>query len=509
MLKWLNNQLNQITMYKLVLYFLLILIGVALFFSAIGILPYNPLALIFSTLFITLICWLANIVCAKIFKATTNVESIYITALILVLIISPPKELIDTFYFSLAGWASIWAMASKYVFTIGRKHLFNPAAFAIAATALVLNQSASWWIGTAVMLPFVLLGGLLVAKKIRRLDLMISFFVVALAMILGAGFLRGANMATFIVKTFTNTPMLFFAFVMLTEPLTTPPTRKLIMLYGAITGFLFAPWVHVGPLYSTPELALITGNIFSYLVSPKQKLILFLKERVTVAHNTLDFIFHPDQPLKFQPGQYMEWTLGHKKTDSRGNRRYFTIASSPTETELRLGVKFYEPGSSFKHAMTTMGKHDSMVAAQLAGDFTLPKDKSKKLVFVAGGIGVTPFRSMIKYLIDTKEHRDIVIFYSNKDIKDIAYADVFHTAEKELGIKTVYTLTDTKAIPTNWSGKTGYFSKDMIVEEVPDYKHRTFYISGPHTMVTNFEDTLKQLNIPKHNIKTDFFPGFA
>lgn len=403
MFNWIDAQLNKVTMYRLLVYVLLFLIGVALVFSSLGVLPYSPFALIFSVFLITTICLIINEICGYVYSAPVNVESIYITAFILALIISPPTYPLDPNYFSLAIWASVWAMASKFLFAIRKKHLFNPAAFAVALTALTINQSASWWVATYAMLPFVVISGLLIVKKLRRFDLVASFFLVTLVATLGAGIWKGADLWTTLSRVLVDSPLFFFAFIMLTEPLTSPPTKTLRVIYGAIVGFLFTPWVHIGSFYMTPEIAIVLGNAFSYIVSPKHKFTMFLKQQLTVAENTIDFLFHPDRQMNFKPGQYMEWTLAHAHPDRRGNRRYFTIASSPTEEDLRLGVKFYPNGSSYKHALSSMVSTDMIVASQLAGDFVLPKNPNEKLVFIAGGIGVTPFRSMIKYLVDTHE----------------------------------------------------------------------------------------------------------
>jgi ferredoxin-NADP reductase len=204
----------------------------------------------------------------------------------------------------------------------------------------------------------------------------------------------------------------------------------------------------------------------------------------------------------------MEWTLPHKGVDSRGNRRYFTIASSPTEPLIHLGVKFYPEGSSFKRALAKITTATPVIAGQLSGDFTLPEDTNKKLVFIAGGIGITPFRSMIKYSIDTNQPRQIILFYANKVLTEIAYGDVFEEA-RSIGVKTVYTLTDVENVPQSWQGKKGRITPEMIKEEVSDYQDRIFYLSGPHAMVTGFENTLKQMGIPNNRIKKDFFPGFV
>lgn len=501
-MSFIDKFLNNITMYRLILYYLLALLVVSAVFGFFGILPYSPFSIIFSTFFILIISLAASYIFATVFKSHTNIESAYVTALILALIITPTTNA------AFLGWAAILAMASKYILAIGKKHIFNPAALTVAITALAINQSASWWIGTLPMLPFVLVGGLLLAKKIKKHDMVISFLLTAVLTILVFGFFKGTNLFTLAQKSIVDSPMLFFAFVMLTEPLTTPPTNTLQVFYGALVGLLFAPQIHFGSIYSTPELALIIGNIFSYLVSPKTKLILKLKEKIQIAPDIYDFVFSVNKKLNFTPGQYMEWTLGHNHSDSRGNRRYFTLASSPTEDNLRIGVKFYDNSSSFKKSMLNMDNEREIVASQIAGDFTLQKDKNQKLVFIAGGIGITPFRSIIKYLIDKNESRDIVLFYTNKNETEIVYEDLFNQA-KDLGIKTVYVLTDKENIPNGWMGKVGRINEEMIEEEVSDFKERIFYLSGPHFMVTGFEEVLKNMGVNKNQIKTDFFPGFA
>jgi len=321
--------------------------------------------------------------------------------------------------------------------------------------------------------------------------------------------MKGTNPFVSLGKALVDSPLLFFAFVMLTEPLTTPPTKMLRVGYGALVGLLFAPAIHVGVVYSTPELALLFGNIFSYSVSPKEKLILKLKEIIKVAADTYDFLFTSDRKFAFQPGQYMEWTLAHRDPDSRGNRRYFTIASSPTEEDVRIGVKFYPEPSSFKSKLAYINPGGAIVASQRAGDFVLPKDSRQKLVFIAGGIGVTPFRSMVQYLLDKNEKRSIVFLYSSKTVSDIAYKDIFDKARAKLGVKTVYVLTDSVQVPSDPEMRKGRIDTKMITEEIPDYKERTFYLSGPHSMVIAFKKTLQDAGVRRGRIKTDFFPGFA
>jgi ferredoxin-NADP reductase len=191
--------------------------------------------------------------------------------------------------------------------------------------------------------------------------------------------------------------------------------------------------------------------------------------------------------------------LNDKKPDRRGNRRYFTIASAPSERDVRLGVKFYENSSTFKKNLFALKAGDHVMAGQLAGDFTLPEDPSKKLVFIAGGIGITPFRSMIKHLLDNNQKRDIVVFYSIRIASERAYGDILQLAQQELGIKVIESVTEI----------SGRLTAEQIQSQVSDYKDRIFYLSGPQGMVKGFESSLQTLGVPHLQIKKDFFPGYV
>lgn len=509
MFKQIDLFLNKITMYRLVLYVLSFYLAGTFILSLAKILPYSVVDILSSAVFVVLVSWLTHLIFSYVYKATVNVESVYITALILFFIISPSQGGDYSHFLMLAFWASIWSVASKYIFAVGKKHIFNPAAVAVVITAFTINESASWWIGTPSMLPFVIIGGILVIRKIRRTDLFLSFSISALVSVMIFALINGSSVTNTLLLTLKNSAFFFFAFIMLTEPLTSPTTKWMRVAFGVLVGFLSAPALHIGSVYSTPEIALVIGNIFSYIVSPKEKLILKLKNRILVANDTYDFIFEKSKQFYFKAGQYMEWTLKHRDVDSRGNRRYFTLASSPTEPEVHLGVKFYPEPSSFKNRLLALPIGEEIIASQQAGDFVLPKDKTQGLVFIAGGIGITPFRSMIQYLIDTKEKRPITILYSNKTIQDVAYKEVFDRAEVELGVRTIHVITSSNQLALSPPFIQGPINSDLIIREILDYQNKIFYISGPHAMVTAFDKTLKSIGVKGKNIKIDFFPGFA
>lgn len=505
-IKPIDDILNKITMYRLVLYYLIFLWFVAFILSFFAILPFTFLQFIVSTLVILIACWITNKSFSLILKAVTNLESVYISALILVLIITPFRSLSELMFIILV---SIIAMASKYLLSINKKHIFNPVAFAVFATSILTIGSASWWVGNQWMLPAVLIGGILVIRKIQRFSQFFSFLAIAFSIISVSSLINGFNILQTVFITILDSPILFFSFVMLVEPLTSPTTKNFQIIYGIVLGILFYPQIHIGSYYLAPEAALLIGNIFSYTVSPKYKLILSLKEKIKIAPDIYEFVFNANKNFSFAPGQYLEWTLGFKNPDTRGNRRYFTIASSPTEKTLRIGVKFYPDSSSFKKNLISLETGSKILAGQLSGDFVLPKNNNQELVFIAGGIGITPFRSMVKYLLDNNIKIPVTIFYANKNVSDIVYEDILSDTEKKLGIKTIYTLTDTENILKNWSGEKGRVSEEMLKKYVPDYNEAIFYLSGPHSLVAGFEGVLRKMGIKGNNIKKDFFPGYA
>jgi glycine betaine catabolism B len=500
-----DNALNRITMYRLALYYVAALLAAAFGLGFFALVPHDPTALAFSFVFITAVCWATNRLFAALFHIPVNTESIYITAFILALIM-PPVPATDTLGVEALALASVVAIASKFLLAINRRHIFNPVAVGVFASALVLDQPATWWVGgNLLLLPIVLAGGLLVVRKTQRFALL------------------GAYILASIVATFATTtpdmygealsqgllysPLLFAGFAMLTEPLTAPTAKLQSIAYGAIVGLLSCPSIHIGEFYFTPEVAFLVGNFFAYIVSPKGRFKFTLVRVEKMASGCYDFVFNSDRKLVFEAGQYLDWTLEVRNPDDRGNRRPFTIASAPTDTEVHLGVKFYKGPSAFKRSLFNLKPGDAIYGSQIAGSFVLPRDRAQKLAFIAGGIGVTPFRSMMQDMIDRQDARSVVMLYGNNSVKDIAYSEVFDKAERELGIKTVYAVAEDAALDTNMHH--GFIDAALIQHEVPDYRERTFYISGPRAMVLRFQGVLKELGVARTRIKVDFFPGFA
>ncbi len=500
--KMLKEFIDRTTTYRLMLYYLLALFVVALLFGVIGILPYSPAALVWSAAVLTVSAWLVNTFFARMSGTVTNAESVFITAFILALIMSPAAFADVSGSLTLAAVAAL-AVASKYILALRNKHIFNPAALGAALSAFVLGVPATWWVaGNTTLLPFVILGGLILVYKLRRFDLILAFGISALAVVA----LVSSNPIAGMQATLLYSVFFFFAFAMLTEPLTTPPTRPLRVAYGVLVGILFIQAPHIGTLYLSPEISLLVGNIFSYLVSPKGRYALSLIERHPLASGIYEYIFRSDRPLRFLPGQYLEWTLGNVPPDNRGNRRFFTIASAPEMAILALGVRFYDKPSAFKRTLAELPVGGVISAASLAGEFTMPKNKKRKLAFIAGGIGVTPFASMARHCIASGESRDAILLYSSKTASEVAYQDVFANAGR-VGWRTLYVISD--EIPLLPGTHKGFIDAELIKRDVSDYNERLFYISGPPGMVDAMKCLLIDLGVSRFAIKTDFFPGLA
>jgi ferredoxin-NADP reductase len=449
------------------------------------------------------ICRLSNWLIARFLKIAPNKDSDFITALILALILTPASSLND---FLVLAIAAAVAMASKYILIINRRHIFNPAAAGAFAAGALLHYYASWWVGTKFLTPVVLIGGLLILRKMKRFTMVAIFLATYLAILsFNIAHHQSAGLVGHTLwLVLISTSVLFFSMIMLTEPLTSPYKIRSYIPYAA----LVATFYGVTQLHISPENGLLIGNFVGFLLEPTKRLKLSFVERQKEADGIYSFIFNSRDNLKFKPGQYMEWTLPMAKSDSRGNRRYLTISSSPTEKELMLSVRLPAPASSFKQHLDRLKTGDHLLASHLSGSFVLPKDERRKVALLAGGIGITPFRSMVKELLDSGQKRDIALLYSANSPNELAFRELFDSA-KAIGLKTTYTITNTADPPTNWQGHTGPIGEDLINDAVPDYKNRLFYISGPYGFVRAAREALLKLGVTGRQIITDYFPGYG
>ncbi len=501
---FIDSFLNKITMYRLTLWGLSLLAALSIAFTLFGWLPYTGFELLTSLLLLLIAARAANAVGALFTKATPTPESAYITALILFFILQPIQSSQDALFIMLA--AAI-AMLSKYIIAVNKKHLFNPAAFAVFVFSVFGSGIAIWWVATPIMLPFVIILGFLLVRKLRRADLFWSFAVVATITFLVRSLLSGVDLLSSASLLITSFPIIFFGTVMLTEPQTTPPNRVDRLIYGGLVGILFSIAFQVGPVSETPQFALLVGNIYSFFVSRYKRFNLRFQSITPLARDSYELVFVPETVVSFAPGQYMEWTSPHKKKDSRGVRRYFTIASAPSDPFIKLGLRMPVESSSFKDSLKNVKKNTVLSASNVAGGFTLPKDPNQKIAAIAGGIGITPFMSMFRHLAAQNAKRDIVLIYAAATPLDFAYKEEIDSFKDSIGLRVHYLPTDLIELG-DWKGPSGYLTNVMIQKDIPDYTSRHWYLSGPDAMVKNYKWLVRGMGVPATSIKTDYFPGF-
>ncbi|MBI4033620.1 hypothetical protein HY379_01340 [Candidatus Saccharibacteria bacterium] len=481
--------LDRLTSYRLVLYSLLAFVVWAIFASLIGEIAFEWYEILASAAWLVVVCVAVNFAAAKLLNIPVNKESDYITALILALILAPARDFND--YLILAAAGSV-AMLSKYALVYGKRHVFNPAALGAFTVAALFDYVPAWWVGTAVIVPLVFVAGQLILRKMKRYSMVSVFMAIYLGYLVLNFFAKDQSGELFNViwLGLTATPVLFFAYIMLTEPSTSPHKLNQSLIYAVLVAVLYS----VTSFNLAPEEALLLGNAAAFIMAPSRRLELSFKQKRKEANDIYSYIFGSKNNIRFRAGQYMEWTLPMAKADLRGNRRYFTISSAPTEDNLMFTIKEPAPRSSFKSALGELKAGDKMLAYQLEGSFVLPKDVGQKLAFLAGGIGVTPFRSIIKYLLDTDQKRDIALLYSADSADEFAFTGLFKESSKA-GVATRYV--------------TGQIDAKIINTVVPDYNERIFYVSGPYGFVTAMQRALIKMGLPRRSIITDYFPGYS
>lgn len=492
---------DSIGMYRVVSGSLGVLAALSIIFGFFGLLAYSGLSQIFSLTTALLVALVLNWLIALLLRIPANHESAVITALILFFLAIPEENIFAVW--PLAAAVAI-AIVSKFVFVIKKQHFLNPAAFGAAALSVTGVYTFSWWISNPTLfIPLIVLG-IMVVMKVRKWIPVLGLVSVGLIIYLAEALSYGDSMFGAIKTFFLSWPTLFLAFFMLTEPFTMPGKKDAQFMYGGLVGFLSNTTMFRGFLSMTPELALVLGNIIMLPTRLRQKLFLRFEEKKLIANDTYEFIFKKPAGFTFVAGQYLEWMLPHQKSDGKGTRRYFTIASSPTESQVRVSMKITANRSSFKEALSKLDVGETVIASQLAGDFVLPKNREKKLGFIAGGIGVTPFRSHVKYMIDSDNEHDTVLYYCVNTANELAYNDIWQAAQKNFTFSYIPVVVKEDAMH---GGEKGFVTAEIIKRRTPDYLERVWYISGPPGMVNAYKKLLKEIGVKRGNIKTDFFPG--
>ena len=495
-----NKALNVFTMYKGITMGLLGIWAAAFTLAFFSVISYSPIAMLVSLLVAVASVYGASYACGRIFGVRIHPESSIITGIILALIITPSLEVGGLVVLLFAG---IVAGVSKFIVVHNGRHIFNPAALAAFVIGIAGLGGASWWVATPALAPVVLVVMCIVLYKTHRALVAGVFLAVSIPILL---IVFAAYGSTFLdsVYLLLSWPLLFVAGVMLTEPLTLPPRKWQMYVEAAVVGVLFAIPLNLIVVEMTPALAILVGNVVAAIFTFRERISLVFKERRALTPTTDEYIFTPNKPINFTAGQYLEVQLPHKKADFRGYRRSFSMTSAPGTNEIAFGIKFYTPSSSFKSALKALPIKSTISVTGYWGDFVLPKNPTTPVLYVAGGIGITPFISHLQATQNNNGNRDTVLVYAVNNPDEIAYKNILVRSGIKVVIVTKEKLRD---LPQHWKQvKASRITQEILAKAVLDIPNRHTYVSGPTPFVAAAKHSLKALKA-KH-IETDYFVGY-
>ena len=233
-----------------------------------------------------------------------------------------------------------------------------------------------------------------------------------------------------------------------------------------------------------------------------------LKSRREVAEGTMAFHFEKPDGFLFKAGQFGDFTLAHpSETDAEGNLRGFSLASAPFERDLIVATRMRD--TAFKRVLKAMdfGAELSMDAPY--GSLTLHEDASIPAVFLTGGIGITPVRSIILQATHEKLPHKLFLFDSNRRPEDAAFLDDLTAAQKENpNFTLVGTMTEMEKSTEDWGGQTGLVTTAMLRTFISDLALPIYYVSGPRTMVAGMRKALSDAGVKDDKIRTEEFTGY-
>jgi len=231
-----------------------------------------------------------------------------------------------------------------------------------------------------------------------------------------------------------------------------------------------------------------------------------VKEKREVARGTLLAIFDlGGQVVDFRAGQYF-WVelLDPPYEDEKGPRRHISVVTSPTERGV-LGLCTRIRDSAFKRSLAELEVGAEVEVEEPKGDFKLPEDTEPHYVFIAGGIGITVFRSMLRYIADTGEPYDVTLVYSNRDRASTAFLDELTELESQIpGFELVVTMTG----DPEWTGESRRVDADFLRDKLGELADYTYLLAGPPPMVEGVVEQLNETGVPEAQIEPDRFSGY-
>ena len=220
--------------------------------------------------------------------------------------------------------------------------------------------------------------------------------------------------------------------------------------------------------------------------------------------------FHFEKPagFDFKPGQSADLTLlNPPETDSEGNVRTFSIASAPFEDQLMFATRMRD--TAFKRSLKKVSLGTVVKMDSAMGSFTLHKNSAKPAVFLAGGIGITPFSSIVRQADHDRAPHRLYLFYSNRLPEEAPFVEALQNLEKtNPQFRLIATMTDMPRAKKTWNGETGRINQEMLSKYLNDLRGPIYYIAGPPAMVSATRRMLVECGVDEDDIRTDEFAGY-
>ena len=233
-----------------------------------------------------------------------------------------------------------------------------------------------------------------------------------------------------------------------------------------------------------------------------------LTKREEIAEGTMAFHFAKPADFQFRAGQSIDLTLlNPPETDAEGNSRAFSIASAPFDSDLMIATRMRD--TAFKRVLRNASPGLQVKIDGPSGSFVLHGKSEKPAVFLAGGIGITPFLSIIRQAVHDQSPHHMYLFYSNRRPEDAAFLDLLSEATKRnANFHLIATMTEMDKSHREWKGETGLINKDMLTKHLPSLQGPNYYLAGPPAMVAAMRRMLIEAGVDKDDIRTEKFSGY-
>ncbi len=255
------------------------------------------------------------------------------------------------------------------------------------------------------------------------------------------------------------------------------------------------------------------------MASSSQSFLLPFLKKEQIAKDIYSFFFDrtkggfsakggPATSWDFLPGQYIRLVLPHKNPDDRGTSRFFTIASSPLEKDiLMITTRIIQ--STFKKTLFALKPGENGQFFGPIGTFFLDEKDLQERVFLAGGIGITPFHSMITFAAAKDLKLPITLLVSFSTIEEMVfYQELIEIGEKHQNIHVIYTITKPQESNQEWTGETGRISKEMLRKYINDLQKPLYYIAGPPIMVEGIRQLVSEIGVDEEKVISKDFTGY-